>query len=106
MDDYIPKECWDEAKCFFAEITDEIEIYKKIRKLGSVKQNDEADKFVAWWELGRYCDYNHSLFLIYENIGTINSSVGEYDLQDAFMQQQMKMVLLYRLLKENGMINE
>ena len=43
MDDYIPKECWNEAKSFFSVITDEIEIYKKIRKLGSVKQNDEAD---------------------------------------------------------------
>lgn len=105
-DDYIPVELWREAKSFVQNITDDVEIYKKIRILENFNQNVEADKFVAWWDFKRYLDNQHSLFLIYENIENITLCVGKYDVMNGFYQLQQKMILLYRLLRQNGMINE
>lgn len=105
-DDYIPVELWLEAKSFVQNITDDVEIYKKIRILENFNQNVEADKFVAWWDFKRYLDNQHSLFLIYENLDNITSYVGKYDVMNGFYQLQQKMILLYRLLRQNGMINE
>lgn len=105
-DDYIPVELWREAKGFVQNITDDVEIYKKIRILENFHQNVEADKFVAWWDFKRYLDNQHSLFLIYENIEDITLCVGKYDVMNGFYQLQQKMILLYRLLRQNGMINE
>ena len=51
-------------------------------------------------------DYPHSLILIYENIDEILRTVGTYDVMDGFNQLQLKLVLLYELLKKNGMIND
>lgn len=106
VDDYIPVELWREAKSFVQNITDDVEIYKKIRILENFNQNIEADKFVAWWDFKRYLDNQHSLFLIYENIENITLCVGKYDVMNGFYQLQQKMILLYRLLRQNGMINE
>lgn len=106
VDDYIPVELWREAKSFVQNITDDVEIYKKIRILENFNQNVEADKFVAWWDFKRYLDNQHSLFLIYENIENITLCVGKYDVMNGFYQLQQKMILLYRLLRQNGMINE
>ena len=50
IDDYIPIELWHESNNFLKDMSDNIEIYKKIKSFGSVRQNEEADKFVAWWE--------------------------------------------------------
>ena len=36
----------------------------------------------------------------------INKKIGEYDLLDGYGQLQFKLIQFYRLLKENGMINE
>lgn len=104
--DYISVELWREAKSFVQNITDDVEIYKKIRILENFNQNVEADKFVAWWDFKRYLDNQHSLFLIYENLDNITSYVGKYDVMNGFYQLQQKMILLYRLLRQNGMINE
>lgn len=106
VDDYIPVELWREAKSFVQNITDDVEIYKKIRILENFNQNVEADKFVAWWDFKLYQDKQHSLFLIYENIENITLCVGKYDVMNGFYQLQQKMILLYRLLRQNGMINE
>ena len=106
VDDYIPVELWREAKGFVQNITDDVEIYKKIRILENFHQNEEADKFIAWWDFKRYQDKQHSLFLIYENIENITLCVGKYDVMNGFYQLQHKMILLYRLLRQNGMINE
>ncbi len=105
-EEYIPVEIWREARKFINEVTDDVGIYRKIRDLGSITQNDEADKFMVWWEFKRYVDFNHSLILLYENMDDINNKLGSYNVLDGFNQIQMKMVLMYRLLKENEMINE
>ena len=105
-DDYIPIDCWKEAKEFFLSIRDDIDIYKKFKCFQNLKQNEEADKFIAWWEMERFADYPLSLILIYENLDEINKKIGEYDLLDGYSQLQFKLIQFYRLLKENGMINE
>ncbi len=106
VDDYIPVELWHESKNFIQVITDDVEIYKKIRNFDSVKKSDEADKFVAWWDLKRYTEVSHALILIYENLEKINMTVGNYDVLDGLNKLQMKMILFYRLLKKQEMINE
>lgn len=105
-DDYIPVELWHESKNFIQVITDDVEIYKKIKTFSSVKPNEEADKFVAWWDLKRYTEVPHALILIYENLERINEAVGNYDVLDGLNKLQVKMILFYRLLKKEGMINE
>ena len=105
-DDYIPIELWRESKNFFQDMSDNVEIYKKIKSLGSIKANEEADKFVAWWELQRYTEYPHALGVLYENVSKVDEAVEGAELVDAFYQLQFKMILFYRLLKEEGMIND
>ena len=105
-DDYIPVELWHESKNFIQVITDDVEIYKKIKTFNSVKPSEQADKFVAWWDLKRYTEVPHALILIYENLPKINNAVGSYDVLDGLNKLQMKLILFYRLLKEQGMINE
>ena len=106
VDDDYPIELWHESKNFLQVITDDVEIYKKIRNFDSVKKSNEADKFVAWWDLKRYTDQHHSLILIQENLNSINETVGNYDVLDGLNKLQMKMVLFYRLLKKQEMIDE
>ena len=63
-------------------------------------------KFEAWWNFKRYADYPHSLSLLYDNIVRIDIEIGDYDMLDGFRKLEQKLVLLYRLLKENGMTND
>ncbi|MCR4736013.1 MAG: hypothetical protein K5829_13520 [Treponema sp.] len=105
-DDYIPIELWHEAKDFIKSITDDVDIFNKFKCFDNMKFEEEALKFVAWWDLKSYLQHPHALILIYENIGNIEIEVGKYDLMDGFNQLQKKLVLLYELLKKNGMINE
>lgn len=53
--DYIPKDCWEEAKSFYLTLRDDVEIYKKFKYLPDVNPNEEADKFVAWFTYGTLC---------------------------------------------------
>lgn len=105
-DDYIPIDCWNEAKEFFISIRDDVDIYKKFKCFPNMKQSEEADKFVAWWNVGRYADYPHSLILIYENLDDINKQIGSYGILDGYGQLQFKLTLFYKLLKEKGMIHD
>ena len=75
-DDYIPMDCWKEAKEFFLSIRDDVDIYKKFKCFQNLKQSEEADKFIAWWEMERFADYPLSLILIYENLDEINTKIG------------------------------
>ena len=105
-DDYIPIEIWHEAKSFITEITDDVDIFNKFRCFDNITLKDEALKFVAWWDFKRYLDYPHSLILIYENIGEIDKAMGDYDVMAGFDKLQLKLCLLYELLKKNEMIND
>lgn len=104
--DYIPMDCWKEAKSFYLTLRDDVEIYKKFKSMENTKPSEEADKYVAWFSMQRYADYPHSLFLIYEHMDEINEKTGEYDLLDGFKKLEFKLILIYRLLKEYGMIDE
>ena len=105
-DDYIPIDCWKEAKDFFLSIRDDVDIYKKFKCFSNLKKSEEADKFVIWWEFERFADNPRSLILINENLDDINEKVNSCGFVDGYEQLQFKLIQFYRLLKENGMINE
>ena len=44
--------------------------------------------------------------VLYDNIVRIDIEIGGYDMLDGFRKLETKLVMLYRLLKENGMTNE
>ena len=105
-DDYIPIDVWREAKEFVVSTGDDIKIYKQFRNFTSSKQSEEADKFVAWWEFGRFRDYPHSLILLYENLSDIYKTIGNDDGMNGYEQLQYKLIQFYRILKNNVMIND
>ena len=98
-EDVIDITCRREAENFFYELNDDVQIYKKIRKLDNFMQNKIADKFVVWWELERYEKYPHALILLYENMNCINNYIGSYNPLDGFRQLQIKLVLLHKYLE-------
>ncbi len=105
-DDYIPTDIWRDAKDFFTSIRDDVDIYRKFKLFPNLKQSEEADRFVAWWGFERFADNPRSLILILDNLGDILTKVNSANLMDGFEQLQYKLILFYRLLKENGMIDE
>ena len=105
-DNYIPIDCWKEAKEFFLSIRDDVDIYKKFKNFPNLRQNEEAEKFIAWWDLERFADNPLSLVLINDNLNKINEKVNSCNLLDGYEQLQFKLIQFYRLLKENGIINE
>lgn len=94
-EDEIDPECKKEAERFVRDLTDDVQIYKKIRKLDNFKQNINADNFVAWWELGRFANHPHALIILYENLECIENFIGNYTMWDGFKQLQVKLELLY-----------
>ena len=105
-DDYIPIDIWREAKEFVVSTGDDIKIYKQFRSFPTSKKSEEADKFVAWWEFGRFRDFPHSLILLYENLEEIYKTIGCDDVMNGYEQLQFKLIQFYRILKTNGMIHE
>ena len=106
VDDYIPKDIWKDAKKFVFQIEDNISIYKQFRNFPTSKQSEEADKFIAWWELGRFREFPHSVMLLYESLGDIYKTIGKDDVMNGYEQLQFTLVQLYKILKDNGMIND
>lgn len=105
QDNYIPLDEIKEAKSFFEELKGDVEIYKQFSKLESFPPDVEADKFAAWWEVMGCLEYPDSLWVLYENSETITSEIGNYDLVEGYYQLRMKLILMYRLLKEKGLID-
>lgn len=104
--DYIPMDCWNEAKEFYLTLRDDVDIYKKFKIFPDMKPSEEAEKFAAWFTLERFVDYPRSLILIYEHMDEIDKKTGDYGVMDGYGQLQFKLIQMYRLLKENGMIDE
>lgn len=105
-ENYIPTDCWREAKDFFVSIRDDVDIYKKFKCFPNMKQNEEADKFVAWWSLERFAEKPEALLLINDHLEEILKAITMSNFIDGYEQLQYKLILFYRLLKENGIINE
>ena len=99
-DDYIPVDCWREAKEFFITIRDDVDIYKKFKCFPNMKQSEEADRFVAWWDLERFADYPHSLILIYENLDDINNQIRN-DIRQYALQHGLE---FYDLRQNKGLL--
>ena len=105
-DDYIPIDIWQEAKDFVVNIGDDITIYKSFKNFPNWKPSEEADKFCVWWDYGRFRDYPHSLILLYEKLDEIYKTIGSDDVMNGYEQLTYKLVQFYRILKENGMIDD
>ena len=105
-ENYIPRDCWRDAKDFFVSIRDDVDIYKKFKYFPNMKQNEEADKFVAWWSLERFAEKPEALLLINDHLEEILKAITTSNFIDGYEQLQYKLILFYRLLKENGIINE
>lgn len=105
QDNYIPLDEIKEAKSFFEELKGDVEIYKQFSKLENFPPDVEADKFAAWWEVTGCLEHPDSLWVLYENIEAITSEIGNYDLVEGYYQLRMKLILMYRLLKEKGLID-
>lgn len=105
-DNYIPSDLRAEAKEFFVSIRDDVAIYKKFKCFPDMKQNEEADKFVAWWDFERFAEKPEALILINENLTEILKTITTMNFIDGYEQLQYKLILFYRLLKKNGMIDE
>ena len=41
--DYIPMDCWNEAKEFYLTLRDDVDIYKKFKCFSNLKHSEEAD---------------------------------------------------------------
>lgn len=106
IDDYIPVELFHEAKNFFDDMEGDVEIYKKAREIGAIKNCEEADKFVAYWTFERFNKFPHALITLYEFKPEIDMAYGKIEVDSAFDFLQYRMKSYYLLLKENGMINE
>ena len=105
-ENYIPTDCWRDAKDFFVSIRDDVDIYKKFKCCPNMKQNEEADKFVGWWSLERFAEKPEALLLINDHLEEILKAITMSNFIDGYEQLQYKLILFYRLLKENGIINE
>ena len=103
---YVPSDIRADAKDFFVSIRNDVTIYKKFKCFPDVKQNEEADKFVAWWDFERFADNPMSLILIQEKLTEILKTITSNNLIDGYEQLQYKLILFYRLLKANGYIND
>ena len=108
--EYVPAEIRKEAFDFFMSIKDDVEIYKKVRQLGALKESKTADKFVAWWDLERFAKYPQALIILYEHMGTIYDFIDEYKREgkhfDSFEQLQLKLVLFYSFLNMYRMTDD
>ena len=102
--DYIPYELQEDAAWLLIEIGDDVELYGQFEKLGAIEKNAEADKFCVWWDMRLFLEHPHSLIILYENIKRIDLEIGQYDVLDGINRLQLKLVKLYRLMKENEMI--
>ena len=105
VDDHVPIEFCHAAKDFVLEISGDVKIYKQFCSLEK-NISEEALKFAAWWELGRYLENRHSIALLNDNIEEIYRTIEMNNVLDGFNQLQLKLVLFYRLLKKNRMIDE
>lgn len=62
--EYVPEDLKKEPAGFIQLISDDVDIYKKIRVLKTVPANAEADEFATWWSFKRYVNFPHVLGLI------------------------------------------
>ena len=103
---YLPDFVLEEAQSYLQRVTEDVEVYRKIRMLECVPANDEADGFSLWWNFQRYLDNPKSLGVILDYYDEITESLSNEGILSSFMMMQKKMVLFYRLMKKNNIIGE
>lgn len=103
---YLPDFVLEEAQSYLKRVTEDVEVYRKIRMLECVPANDEADGFSLWWNFQRYLDNPKSLGVILDYYEEITESLSNEGILSGFVMLQKKMVLMYRLMKKNNIIGE
>lgn len=102
--EFLPDLVRDSSSDFIQKITDDVDIYKKIRMINGLPENREADEFAAWWSLGKYLHCPDVLSLFYDNWDELCE--GDGGLLGTFEDSQNKMIRMYRLAKENNFLRE
>lgn len=105
-DDYIPHECARKAMDFVRTFNEDIKIYRQLKSFGLAKPDGEADRFAAYFYMGSYAKHPHALVTLYEAREEIDAAFGNYDAQNVVELITHRMRSYYRLLKENGMIDD
>ena len=105
-EEFLPDCVLDEAQAFLKRISEDVEIYRKIRMLESLPANDEADSFSLWWNFERYLNCPSCLGVLYDNYDDIVDQLGDITLMNGFELLQKKMILCYRLMRKYNYIGE
>ena len=105
-EDFFPDIVLDKAEDFLERITEDVNIYRQIRMLNSVPANEEADSFSVWWNFQRYLNCPQCFGVLYDKYDDIVDELGDITLMNGFELLQKKMILLYRLMRENNFIGE
>lgn len=104
LEEFLPELVRNSSKNFIQQVTDDVDIYKKIRMINGLPENREADEFAAWWSLGKYHLCPEVLNLFYDNWESL--CTADDILIGTFEGAQLKMIKMYRLAKENKFIRE
>ena len=104
LKEFLPESVRDVSKDFIQKISDDVNVYKKIRMINGLPPNFEADEFAAWWSLGKYHLCPEILTLFYEHWDEINE--GEGELLGTFEDSKNKMLRMYKLAVENNFIRK
>ena len=106
LQDYIPSECIKDARDFIKTLGEDVAIYRQLRTYHLTGNDEEAEKFAAYFYMGTYMQYPHALITLYEAQERIDEAFGPYDAQNVTEFINYRMRSYYRLLKNNGMIDD
>lgn len=104
LKEFLPESVRDVSKDFIQKISDDVNVYKKIRMINGLPPNFEADEFAAWWNLGKYLLCPDVLTLFYDHWDELCE--GDGGLLGTFEDSQKKMISMYRLAVENNFIRK
>ena len=104
LKEFLPDLVRDSSKEFIQKVSDDVDVYKKIRMINGLPPNFEADEFAAWWNLGKYHLCPDILTLFYDHWDELCE--GDGGLLGTFEDSQKKMISMYRLAVENNFIRK
>ena len=67
LKEFLPDLVRDSSKEFIQKVSDDVDVYKKIRMINGLPPNQEADEFAARWNLGKYHLCPEVLTLFYDH---------------------------------------
>lgn len=104
--DTLPGNCVLDARDFINTLTENIKVYKQIRRMNLVGSDYEADYFCNYISSMQYAKFPHSLIFLYESIDKIDEEFGAHDEQNVVEFMRFRMKRCYEILKQNGMVDD